>query len=199
MLFKRKKKVSEGMTWWDVTLGKFQDLKGLDLKELDGQIEAARILLGMEVDDLPWGEFCKELNRLKFLEEEVPKSIIRESYVLNGRRYVTKANLQEFTVARYMDFVNQGRTGKWERILSVVLVPEGKEYGEYDMDRVYTDILSMSIVDAYAVFNFFRVQFIVCIKTMKDFSVRALKRNPELRSLVEEALDSMGSSSMSDL
>ena len=185
MLFKRKKKVSEGMTWWDVTLGKFQDLKGLDLKELDGQIEAARILLGMEVDDLPWGEFCKELNKLKFLEEEVPKSIIRESYVLNGRRY--------------MDFVNQGRTGKWERILSVVLVPEGKEYGEYDMDRVYTDILSMSIVDAYAVFNFFRVQFIVCIKTMKDFSVRALKRNPELRSLVEEALDSMGSSSMSDL
>lgn len=199
MLFKRKKKVVEGMTWWDVTLGKFQDLKGLDLKELDGQIEAARILLGVRVDDMTWGEFCKELNKLKFLEEEVPKSIIRESYVLNGRRYVTKANLQEFTVARYMDFVNQGRTGKWERILSVVLVPEGKEYGEYDMDRVYTDILSMSIVDAYAVFNFFRVQFIVCTKTMKDFSVRALKRNPELRSLVEEALDSMGSSSMSDL
>lgn len=199
MLFKRKKKVVEGMTWWDVTLGKFQDLKGLDLKELDGQIEAARILLGMEVDDLPWGEFCKELNRLKFLEEEVPKSIIRESYVLNGRRYVTKANLQEFTVARYMDFVNQSRTGKWERILSVVLVPEGKEYGEYDMDRVYTDILSMSIVDAYAVFNFFRVQFIVCTKTMKDFSVRALRRNPELRSLVEEALECMESSSMSGL
>lgn len=199
MLFKRKKKVVEGMTWWDVTLGKFQDLKGLDLKELDGQIEAARILLGVGVDDMTWGEFCKELNRLKFLEEEVPKSIIRESYVLNGRRYVTRANLQDFTVARYMDFVNQGRTGKWERILSVVLVPEGKEYGEYDMDRVYTDILSMSIVDAYAVFNFFRVQFIVCTKTMKDFSVRALKRNPELRSLVEEALDSMGSSSMSVL
>ena len=177
------------MTWYDVTLGKFQDLKGLDLTDLDGQIEAARILLGVEVDDMTWTEFCKELNRLKFLDSQIPEVIIRSTYDLNGRKYVTKANLKDFTVARYMDFVNQSKTGKWERILSVVLVPEGKEYGEYDMSDVYQDILSMSIVDAYAVFNFFRVQFIVCIKTMKDFSVRALRRNPELRGLVSEAME----------
>lgn len=189
MIFKRKKKTVGGMTWQDVTLGKFQDLRGLDLKDLEGQIEAARILLGVNVDDMTWAEFCKELNKLKFLEDQIPEVIIRKSYELNGRRYVTKANLQEFTVARYMDFVNQSKTGKWERILSTVLIPEGKEYGEYDMDQVYLDILSMSIVDAYAVFNFFRVQFIVCTKTMKDFSVRALKRNPELRNLVSEVME----------
>ena len=189
MIFKRKKKTVGGMTWQDVTLGKFQDLKSLDLKDLEGQIEAARILLGIRVDDMTWAEFCKELNKLKFLENQIPEVIIRKSYDLNGRRYVTKANLQEFTVARYMDFVNQSKTGKWERILSTVLIPEGCEYGEYDMDRVYLDILSMSIVDAYAVFNFFRVQFIVCTKTMKDFSVRALKRNPELRNLVSEVME----------
>lgn len=189
MIFKRKKKTVGGMTWQDVTLGKFQDLRGLDLKDLEGQIEAARILLGVNVDDMIWAQFCKELNKLKFLEDQIPEVIIRKSYDLNGRRYVTKANLQEFTVARYMDFVNQSKTGKWERILSTVLIPEGCEYGEYDMDRVYLDILSMSIVDAYAVFNFFRVQFIVCTKTMKDFSVKALKRNPELRNLVSEVME----------
>lgn len=190
MIFKRKKKASGGMSWEDVTLGKFQDLKGLDLTDLDGQIEAARILLGVEVDDMTWAEFCKELNRLKFLDSQIPEVIIRNAYVLNGRRYSTQAGLMDFTVARYMDFVNQSKTGKWERILSVVLVPEGKEYGSgYDMEEVYQDILSMSIVDAYAVFNFFRVQFIVCIKTMKDFSVRALRRNPELRDLVSEAME----------
>lgn len=190
MIFKRKKKVSEGMTWYDVTLGKFQDLKGLEFKELDGQIEAARILLGVNVDDMTWADFCKELRKLEFLGSEIPQTIIRKTYDLNGRRYVTKANLQEFTVARYMDFINQSKTGKWERILSTVLIPEGKDYGEYDMDQVYLDILSMNIVDAYAVFNFFRVQFIVCTKTMKDFSVRALRRNPELRKLVSEVMES---------
>lgn len=189
MLFKKKRKAREGMTWYDVTLGKFQDLKGLDFSDLEGQIEAARILLGIQIDDMTWAEFCQELNKLKFLEEEVPKVIIRNAYVLNGRKYVTQANLQEFTVARYMDFVNQSKTGKWERILSTVLIPEGCEYGDYDMDRVYLDILSMSIVDAYAVFNFFRLQFIVCTKTMKDFSVKALKGNPELQSLVSEIME----------
>ncbi len=197
MIFKRKKKVVQGKTWYDVTLAQFQELKGLDLKDLEGQIDAAGILLGAKVDDMSWKDFCMELNKLKFLDEEVPKVIIRNAYTLNGRRYVTQANLQEFTVARYMDFVNQSKTGKWERILSTVLVPEGKEYGEgYDMDRVYLDILGMSIVDAYAVFNFFRLQFIVCIKTMKDFSVKALRRNPELQELVSEVMESY---SMSDL
>ena len=190
MFFKKKKKAVEGKTWYDISLAKFQELKGLDLKDMDGQIDAARILLGVNVDDMTWGDFCKELNKLKFLDEEIPKVIIRNSYTLNGRKYVTQANLQEFTVARYMDFVNQSKTGKWERILSTVLVPEGCEYGEgYDMDRVYLDILGMSIVDAYAVFNFFRVQFIACIKTMKDFSVKALKGNPELQSLVSEIME----------
>lgn len=196
MIFKRKKKTVQGKTWYDISLAKFQELKGLDLNDLEGQIEAARILLGVQVDDMTWGEFCQELNKLNFLNEEMPKVIIRETYTLNGRKYETRADLQEFTVARYMDFVNQSKTGKWERILSTVLVPEGCEYGEYDMDRVYLDILSMSIVDAYAVFNFFRLQFIVCIKTMKDFSVKALKRNPELQELVSEAMESY---SMSDL
>lgn len=190
MIFKRKKKTVQGKTWYDISLAKFQELKGLDLKDLEGQIEAARILLGVQVDDMTWGEFCQELNKLNFLNEEIPKVIIRKTYTLNGRKYDTRANLQEFTVARYMDFVNQSKTGKWERILSTVLVPEGCEYGEYDMDRVYLDILSMSIVDAYAVFNFFRLQFIVCIKTMKDFSVKALKRNPELQELVSEVMES---------
>lgn len=191
MIFKRKKKTVQGKSWYDISLGKFQELKELDLKDVDGQIEAARILLGVEVDDMSWAQFCKELNKLSFLNEEVPKVIIRKTYTLNGRKYVTQANLQEFTVARYMDFVNQSKTGKWERILSTVLVPEGCEYGEgYDMDRVYLDILSMSIVDAYAVFNFFRVQFIVCIKTMKDFSTGMLKGNPELRELVSEVMES---------
>ena len=189
MLFKRKKRTLSG-GWYDITLGQFQALKGLDFTEMDGQIEAARILLGVEVDDMTWAAFCKELNKLSFLSEEIPRTIIRNTYVLRGRRYEAQVNLQEFTVARYMDFVNQSKTGKWERILSTVLVPEGQEYGEYDMDRVYDDILSMSVVDAYAVFNFFRLQFIVCIKTMKDFSVKALRRNPELRELVSEVMES---------
>ena len=178
------------MDWSDVSLSTFKRLKGLDINELDDQIEFASILLGIDVDDMTWVEFCKELKKLDFLKDEVPRTIVRTSYTLNGRKYITKANLNELTVSRYMDFVNQSKTGDLERILSVVLIPEGKEYGDYDIEQVYKDILTMNIVDVYAVFNFFKVQFIVCVKTMKDFSVKSLRRNKRLQALVSEAMES---------
>lgn len=178
------------MDWNDVSLATFKRLKGLDVNDLDDQIEAAAILLGVNVDDMTWVQFCKELKKLDFLKDEIPKTIVRTSYTLNGRKYVTKANLNELTVARYMDYVNQSKTGEFEKILSVVLIPDGKEYGDYDIDRVYSDILTMSIVDVYAVFNFFKLQFIVCAKTMKDFSVKALRKDKKLQALVSEVMES---------
>lgn len=183
------------MDWNDITLDQFQKIRGLDLNEMEGQIEAANILLGINSDDMTWVEFCKELKKLEFLGKEIPKVIIRNSYTLNGRKYITKANLQELTVSRYMDFTNLAPKGELEKILAVVLIPEGKEYGE-DLDQVYSDILTMNIVDVYAVFNFFKMQFIVCTKTMADFSVKALKKDPKLQKLVLEAMELC---SMSDL
>ena len=177
------------MDWKDITLDQFQKIRKLDLNEMDGQIEAANILLGINSDDMTWVEFCKELKKLEFLNKEIPKVIIRNSYELNGRKYITKANLQELTVSRYMDFTNLAPKGELEKILAVVLIPEGKEYGE-DLDQVYSDILTMNIVDVYAVFNFFKMQFIVCMKTMADFSVKALKRDRKLQRLVSELMES---------
>ena len=175
------------MDWSDITLKQFNSLKGLDLKDLDDQITAAEILLGINADDLTWIEFSKKVKALDFLDKEIPRSIIRKTYTLNGRKYITKVNLQELSVARYMDFCNLAPTGE---ILAVVLIPEGKEYGDYDLDQVYNDILTMSMVDVYSVFSFFKMQFIACIKTMKDFSVKALKKDKKLQGLVSELMES---------
>ena len=184
------------MDWSDITLRQFKSLKGLDLKDLDDQITAAEILLGINADDLTWIEFSKKVKALDFLDKEIPRSIIRKTYTLNGRKYITKVNLQELSVARYMDFCNLAPTGQYEKILAVVLIPEGKEYGDYDLDQVYNDILTMNMVDVYSVYSFFKMQFIVCIKTMKDFSVRALRKDRKLQGLVSDLMESY---SMSDL
>lgn len=193
---KKKKVQLTGMTWYDVTVDQFQRMKGLDLKDLDGQIEAASILLGINSDDMLWKDFCKELKKLDFLNEGMPKTIIRKSYVLNGRKYVCLPNLQELTVSRYMDFVNLSKTGDMVKILGVFLIPEGKEYGEYDLEEVYEDIKTMNIVEASGIFNFFLLEFRVCINTLQDYSVKALRKNPELQKLVLEAMELC---SMSDL
>lgn len=187
------------MNWSDITLKQFKKLKGLDLSDLSDQITAAEILLNINADDMTWVEFSKKLKDLNFLEKEIPRTIIRKSYTLNGRKYNTSVNLQELSVARYMDFCNLAPIGDYEKILAVVLIPDGKEYGDYDLDQVYNDILDMNMVDVYSVFNFFKMQFIVCIKTMTDFSVKQLKGDRKLQAVVREVLDSMVSYSMLDL
>jgi len=184
------------MDWKDITLGQWNRLKGLDMTDLDDQITATEILLGFNADDLTWVEYSKKVKALDFLGTEIPKTIIRKTYTLNGRVYETKVNLQELTVARYMDFTNLAPKGELEKILAVVLIPEGKTYGDYDLEQVYEDIRSMNMVDAYAVFNFFRMQFIVCIKTMAAFSVGSLRKDRKLRKVVSELMESW---SMSDL
>ena len=157
MLFKRKKEKQSGMSWYDVSLDQFQRLQKLDLKEMDDQIEAANILLGINTDDMTWPEFCVELRKLDFLKTEMPKTIIRKTYTLNGRKYDCMYDLQQMTVARYMDYMNLLKEeDSMYKVLSVFLVPEGCEYGSgYDMDVVYEDIKSMNVVEAYGIFNFF--------------------------------------------
>lgn len=193
---KRKKIQLTGMSWYDVTVEQFQKLKGLDKDDLDDQIEAANILLGINSDDMKWTDFCKELKKLEFMNQEMPKTIIRKSYTLNGRKYDCLPNLQELTVSRYMDFMTLVKENDLVKILGVFLIPEGKEYGCYDLNPVYEDIKTMNIVEASGIFNFFLVEFRVCTDTLKDFSVKALKKTPELQKLVLEAMESC---SMSDL
>lgn len=189
-LFKRKKIQLTGMSWYDVTVDQFQRMKGLDMNDFDNQIEAASILLGINCDDMQWKDFCKELKKLEFLNEEMPKTIIRKSYTLNGRKYNCLPSLQELTVTRYMDFTTLAKEGDMVKILGVFLIPEGKEYGTYDLDEVYEDIRTMNIVEASGIYNFFLLEFRVCISTLQDYSVKVLKKNPELRNLVLEVMES---------
>lgn len=193
MLFRRKKKDKpKEMSWYDVTLGQFMKLKALNLKELDDQIEAANILLGINTDDMTWPEFCVELRKLNFLKEEMPKTIIRKTYTLNDRKYDCMYDLQQMNVARYMDYMNLLKEeDSVYKVLSVFLVPEGCEYGGgYDMDVVYEDIKSMNVVEAYGIFNFFMIEFGVCLKVIKDYLMKKLKDYPELKRKVSEGMES---------
>ena len=195
-MFWKKKKEKPALTWYDVTLDQYQKLQNIDTSELEGQIEAATILLGVNTDDMTWVEFCKELSKLDFLTEPIPKTIVRNSYMLNGRKYNCFVNLQDLTVSRYMDFENLSKTKDLVKILAVFLIPDGKEYGSYDLDEVYEDIKTMNIVEASGIFNFFPLEFRICIEVLKDYSIKELKRNPELQRLVSELMESC---SMSDL
>lgn len=177
------------MEWTDVTVRQFQKIKGLDLNDLDGQISAAEILLNIKADDLTWKEFGKECVKLNFLDKPIPETIIRKTYTLNGRKYNCCPNLNELSVARYMDFTNLAPTGELEKILAVVLIPDGGTYGD-NLDQVYEDILDMSIVDANSIVFFFKMEFKVCVRALADYSVKAVRKDRKLRKVVSAVMDS---------
>ena len=189
-LKKLKKEKLSKMTWWDITVDQYQKLKGLDSEDVGDQITAAEILLGYKVDDMLWGDFCVKLNDLNFMKDPMPKTIVRDSYKLNGRKYNCMYNLQQMSVARYIDFTNLIKTNDMVKILGVFLVPDGKEYGCYDIDQVYEDIKGMSIVEAYGIFSFFVMQFKVCIRTLNDYSMNLLKKDKKLQQVVSDIMES---------
>lgn len=176
------------MQWKDITVDQFSKIKKLDLKDMGDQIVAGEILLGINGDDMSWFDFCKELKKLDFLSDPIPEVIILPEYKINGRMYKTVPDLTKLSVGRYMDFTNLAPKGELEKVLAVFLVPEGEEYGD-NLEQVYADIRTMNIVDAYAIFNFFRVQLKVCIKTIKDYSVKKLKKNKELQKAISDIMD----------
>lgn len=187
--WKKKKDEYQGMTWYNVTVEQYQKMKGIDFQDFDGQVEVATILLGIDADDMTWADFCQELKKLEFLSKPIPQTIVRNSYVLNGRKYDCLYNLQDMSVTRYMDYLELVKTNDLVKVLTVFLIPEGKKYGEYDRKQVEEDIRTMNVVDANGIVFFFKLTFTVCIKVLKDYSVKNLKGNPELQKVVSELMD----------
>lgn len=175
-LFKRKQNKTKEMDWYDITLGQFIGLKGLDLNDISDQITATEILLGIDADEFTIKEYAALASKLEFMNTPMPKVIIRSRYELNGTTYRCDSRLDTLSVSQYMDFTNLAKTNDIVKILGVFLVPDGCKYGDYDIEKVYDDIKTMSVVDAYAIFNFFLLEFNSSIKVIQDCSMKMMKK-----------------------
>lgn len=110
-----------------------------------------------EIEDLPLTEFSKLVKQTEFLKE-MPKVDIKEKYVINGNKYVLCANVSKMTTAQYIDYQTLVKNAdkNVKELLSVFLIPEGKKYGDYDLEKVIDDIYNyLPIADARAISFFF--------------------------------------------
>lgn len=192
------------MEWKDITLNQYKKVVGLNPNDIEDNITATEVILGINADDMTFGQFANVTRKLDFLKEPMPKVIIRKSYTLNGRLYDCNPSLNELTVSQYIDFSNFSKSGldEIEKVLAVVIIPSGQKYGEYDMEQVYSDILTMSIVDVFAVLNFFIMQFKLCTKALEDFLIKNLRgrKNKPVREAIQAAISaSMECCSLSGL
>lgn len=148
------------------------------------------------VADLDVNEFGRLVRKTAFLND-MPKAEIKDRYKVNGNIYDVYLNLQQMTMAQYIDFQTfyKEKDKYTKQILACFLIPKGKKYCEdYKIEDVINDIGKMSIVDAYSIMFFFTLIFTNLTKTMLGYSTKKMKKmmrkekNEEKKKKIQEAI-----------
>ena len=185
---KENKDIKLKNSWDEITISEFLQLIQLqevnDDFQLTREVEIMKILTGdPNIDDLSLPEFKQLMNKVTFMNQPIPETIYpSKSYNTPKFKYIIKPDLTKLTTAQYVDYTNYVKKSEGledlAKILSVFFIPKGFEYGEgYDMDEVIEDIENnVDIVTASSVANFFALQSQTCIKALKDYSIRMMKK-----------------------
>lgn len=130
----------------------------------DKQLELLSALTGLSVDAI-WDEPLEDLQAQNaaasfVLVHPVPHQV-RDTYTLGGVQYRATLRQGKITAGQFIDWneiaAQKDGGGRWAQLLSVILVPEGKTYGNgYDIEEVQEAIRNeLCVLDAIALRAFF--------------------------------------------
>lgn len=146
--------------WNELPIGKYLELKALEdnPSEYLG-FERLAILCDCDMEDilrLPMMEVRELSKGLGFLTEKI-KIKEYKKIRFNGVTYRVTDKVKDLTVAQYIDFDTFKTDVRkyYTNILSVVLVPEGKEYGEVDGFQLAEEFKGLDVETAEGVCFFF--------------------------------------------
>lgn len=184
----------------DLPLGKWEDIIAANdiPDEVDRQVAVIAILTGLttrQVLHLPVTEYADYASKAAFLTKPLPKiGRPASSYRAGGFTLIPSTDLRKITTAQYIDFQTFAPEGdkRLVEILSVFLVPQGKDYNEgYDIGEVQTAIREdLSVQDAVYLSAFFLSRYAALIRGTRISLERMLKkeRKPERKEAIRERL-----------
>ena len=173
-------------TYEALSMGKYQEIDRITRAggdELEVQVAILSILTGKpeaELLRLPLPEYTDLAGKSTFLRSpiaEVPK--VRKEYALGEWRLRPCQDYRKLTAGQYIDFQAFTKdTLDFCGLLSVLMVPDGKTYGEgYDPLEVRTAIADhLPMPDGMALIAFFLKQYAALIRASLTYSENALRR-----------------------
>lgn len=177
-------------SWRDVTIDEYFDLKNrLD----DVQEETYKVVVKISFannisEEEVWDKTINEFRRLQvealWMDEfNISEDIKFKNIEINGEKYTVDVNLQNFTVAQYIDFQTFFPKRKTnERILGNILacfiIPREKKYASgYDIKKLVDDINSnLDILTANEILLFFLKQYLISIRATANYFNWIMKR-----------------------
>lgn len=157
----------------EMSIEKYYELRdnmSEELEPLDFQVRMISILSDMSEDDvlnLPLDKYAEYVVDMSFIDElPKPRNMFSSTLKINGVKYKLLKDVNNMTAGQYIDFQSylDNKLGV-EYILSTILIPEGKSYGEYDVAPVIEDIRKyLDIQTAVSIRFFFQKKLLNTIK-----------------------------------
>ena len=178
-------------SWRDVTIDEYFDLcerlNDETLTDYEKIIIKIAFITGMSEDEV-WNLSLTDFRNLQVEalwmgEFKLNENVKFKTIEINGEKYSIDTNLQNFTVAQYIDFqtffpkrkTNERTIGN---ILACFIIPKGKKYAEeYDIQELVDDINSnLDIMTANEIMFFFLKQYLISIRATANYFNWMLKR-----------------------
>lgn len=171
----------------DINIRKFQQIQEV-LKEDDMLSVQAKLIavvndmteeevLGKKISE--YGKLVKTIDFLTTkpcISKKAPKKII-----LNGRKYDVVTDIRNLTAGQYIDFnslLQMNENDKYlPNILACFIVPEGENYGDYDIMAVADEIAEyLDVETAMGMMSFFQEWFRLLINSILKSSERVIRK-----------------------
>ena len=171
-------------TYEALTMGQYQDIDRItrgEGDELDKQVAVLSILTGKDEGELlrlPLAEYTDIAARSAFLRRPIERTpAVRDTYRLGEWVLRPVKDYRRLTAGQYIDFQAFTRdTFDYCGLLSVLMVPEGRTYGDgYDPLEVRDVIAStLPMPDGMALIAFFLNKYAALISASLTYSERAI-------------------------
>lgn len=148
-------------------------------------IELLSILSDIPYDDimkLSAADMMKLSKEMAFLTTEVPKTVVKPTLEINGKKYNHILNPTEITAGQFLDYKiliqQKDIDKKMARLIACFTVPDGCNYGEgYDTEELVNLINeNVSVVEGQSIVDFFMLQFYAFSEALATSSIKKLKK-----------------------
>lgn len=156
------------MKWEDVTFEQYLAINEINEREdteYNKLLDITAVVNNVDVEDITISNFKRYAENIKFLNTDIPVVEIKDEY----DNYTLHKDLSQMSMQQYMDFTNYGKANDYAGVLSVFLIPKGKQYNEgYDIDDVREYIYSMRCTDVLTIYAFFLMQSTMYIECFRE-------------------------------
>ena len=192
-------------SWKDISIGDYYQIQEImndtTLDNMDREMSLFALLYDITLEEAyntPVNVFAQKMGKLTWVWEKPKPEVVADTYSINGVKYKTLLAPDTMTTAQYIDFKNTlpGCEDHLEQMLSIFLVPEGKEYNtNYDIKQVEADILEyFPITSCMGLCAFFLIWSRAWTEVLTDYSRKMLKtamrkeKDPRKKQLLKEQL-----------